>query len=121
MAKDYKAIQVIEYGDNSEKGRIYLVENEDFIKANVNDNFEVDEDTNGKYEGFRVFVGDDFEYILKDFVKVYKEVEFKITKSIIDGYAEGYNKVLAFVNGEETELSACKLENDYNNCCLVVV
>lgn len=116
-----KAMQVIEYGDNSEKGRIYLVEDNDFVKANVNDEFEVDEDMNGQYEGFRVFNGCDFEYILKDFVKVYKEVNFSIKKSIVDGYAEGYNKVIASINGKDEELSACRLEDDYNNCCLVLV
>lgn len=116
-----KAMQIIEFGDNSEKGRIYLVENNDFVKVNVNDAFEVDEDINGKYEGFRVLVEDSFEYILKDFVKEYKEVDFSIKSSIIDGFAEGYNKVLATINGKDEELSACRLEDDYNNCCLVLV
>ena len=118
---EIKAMQVIEYGDNSERGRLYLVENSDFVKANVNDDFEVDEDSNGKYEGFRVLVDNHFEYILKDFVKTYREVDFSIKTSIVDGFAEGYNKVIATINGKDEELSACRLEDDYNNCCLVLV
>ena len=117
----YKAIQVIEFGDTSDKGRIYLVDESDFIKANVNDYFEVYEAEDGKYEGFRVLVGNEFEYVLKDYVRVYKEVDFKIVKSEIDGFGEGYNRVIALIDEKETELSACKLKDDYNSCCLVIV